>query len=196
MALSCIPLALARAVQMASPDRDMKMVAALDLGAASTTFCVVCRGCPLYVRSFRGCHIQRVVDKLRQSLDISQEEAHLVLKDFGLPSTSDHSISIDDIKAVIAEAAAEPLQVLIDELNRTLLYLRTHRRALVPSEIVLLGGGASVRGISELLSHKTGLAVKLWRPERMTVPIDTVAEYPSEMLGPAIALSTHAWVSK
>jgi Tfp pilus assembly PilM family ATPase len=191
-ALDGIPLALARAAWMARSHTEPPMAALLDLGANSTTFCVAYEGQPLYVRSLLRCGQSRIVDALAPSLGISPEEVQLVLRTHGVPSPRGGSGAAIALQEVVAQAACGPLAALVDELNRTLEYLRTHRSELAPNHILLFGGGATIRNLPELLAHKTGITARVWRPAHESSAAAN-GTCPWEMLGPAIALSSLAW---
>ena len=70
----------------------------------------------------------------------------------GLPRTI--NVRSGDIR----EAMAEPLNVIVEAVKRTLERTPPELAAdIVDRGIMLAGGGALVRGISELISHETGI---------------------------------------
>jgi rod shape-determining protein MreB len=70
----------------------------------------------------------------------------------GLPRTI--NVRAGDIR----EAMAEPLNVIVEAVKRTLERTPPELAAdIVDRGIMLAGGGAQVRGISDLLSHETGI---------------------------------------
>ena len=62
----------------------------------------------------------------------------------------------------IREAMAEPLNVIVEAVKRTLERTPPELAAdIVDRGIVLAGGGALVRGITDLISHETGILVHI-----------------------------------
>ena len=72
----------------------------------------------------------------------------------GLPRTI--NVRAGDVR----EAMAEPLNVIVEAVKRTLERTPPELAAdIVDRGIMLAGGGALVRGISDLISHETGILV-------------------------------------
>jgi rod shape-determining protein MreB len=72
----------------------------------------------------------------------------------GLPRTI--NLKAGDLR----EAIAEPLNVIVEAVKRTLERTPPELAAdIVDRGIMLAGGGALVRGISDLISHETGIFV-------------------------------------
>ena len=70
----------------------------------------------------------------------------------GLPRTI--NVRAGDIR----EAMAEPLNVIVEAVKRTLERTPPELAAdIVDRGIMLAGGGAQVRGITDLISHETGI---------------------------------------
>ena len=62
----------------------------------------------------------------------------------------------------LREAIAEPLNVIVEAVKRTLERTPPELAAdIVDRGIMLAGGGALVRGISDLISHETGIFVHI-----------------------------------
>jgi Tfp pilus assembly PilM family ATPase len=191
--LDGLPLALGRATQMAVGDRTGQPTAAVDWGFHSTTFCIVSQGQPLFVRSLRDCGLEAIVQSVCSVMEVSLDEAHVILRQHGL-SAGQQDAASDELAAAITEVVSEPLARVVGELNRTLDYLKTHRPALSPGRILLFGGGATIKGVTSLLSRRIGLEVQAWRLPGATADRESAADCPPEMLGPAIALSSLAWL--
>lgn len=195
--MDAVPFAVSRAVAMVA-GRD-EPVAALDWGYRSLTFCLVYRGSPAYVRTIRGAGLEELVEPLRDSLNISSDEAVAVLAKHGLPLVDE--IDVSEIQMAIGKIVAEKLERLVDELNRTLAFLRAQRKPLLPRRLWLFGGGATVRNVAKFLTQKIDLPVAVWdfpgaaganRTDRGAVQ---KTHCPLAMFGPAMALSSLAWVN-
>jgi Tfp pilus assembly PilM family ATPase len=190
--LDVLPLSLARAVELGDPKSSQVPVAAVDWGYRRATLCIVLNGRPLFVRCLRDAGFAAVISALCRSLAVSGEEAQKLLTDRGLPALS--GVGNHELQEVIAEVAAQPLQVFAEELERTVTFLRQQRRALIPQKIVLFGGGAAIRNIGPFLADKLETPVAPWslngqpatsRPNQPPLPL----------LGSAVALSALAWES-
>ncbi|MFV2066248.1 MAG: hypothetical protein ACC645_04660 [Pirellulales bacterium] len=189
--LDALPLALARAVELGSPGASRSPVAAVDWGCGRATLCAVFGGRPLFVRCLRNAGFEGVLQSLRATLSVNQDEAQKLLTDHGLPHREQETS--DELPSVIEEVIAEPLNRFVEELNRTLAFVRQQRRSLAPKKLILFGGGASIRNVSQYLVEKVGLPVEPWDLETKDAAGDLGRVLPMQLLGPAIALSSVAW---
>ena len=189
--LDALPLALARAVELGSPGASRSPVAAVDWGCGRATLCAVYGGRPLFVRCLRDAGFDGILRKLSETLSVNREEAQKLLADHGLPDRDKHPC--EELQSVIEEVITDPLNRFIDELNRTLGFLRQQRRSLAPQKMILFGGGASVRNIAQYLSDKVELPTEPWNLEAKDAAGESGRGLPIQILGPAIALSALAW---
>jgi Tfp pilus assembly PilM family ATPase len=186
--LDVLPTALARAVELGSPGSSRLPVAAIDWGFRRATLCAVLNGRPHFVRCLRDCGFASTIAALTKGLSISSEEAQKLLTERGLPLRSGQTD--DELQSVIEEVITEPLNVLVEELERTIGFLRQQRRALVPTKLVLFGGGAAVNNIAPYLADRLDLPADTWTIHGRA---HTETRIPVPLLGPAVALSTLAW---
>ena len=194
--LDGLPLALARAVQMAiSPLEGGEPIAAVDLGFSSTTFCIVQDGRPQYTRCVRGCSLGQMIKSVRTTLGVSLDEAQYLLTTQGLPDPQHQDEQNEDLRAVIAEAASDALNELVEQLGKTLAYFGAHRPSLSPDRIWLFGGGTTVRGVTPYLARAIPLPIDVWQLPQVHGSKDVDAGCPTSMLATAIALSALAWTN-
>jgi Tfp pilus assembly PilM family ATPase len=189
-AIDVLPMALARAVEMGDPGSSQVPVAAVDWGYRRATLSLVLNRRAVFVRCLRDSGFAPVISALCRELSLSHDEAQKLLVERGLPSKSYGDG--DELQEVIAEVAAQPLQVFAEELDRTLVFLRQQRRAIIPQKIVLFGGGAAVRNIGPYLAEKLSLPVAPWSLEGTATRLDR-NQPPLPILGSAVALSALAW---
>ena len=169
-----IPMALARATELRFPSRDKEPVAILDWGYTRTTFCLELGGCPVFVRMLRDSGFKNTIHSICESLEVSTDEAMGLLREHGLALANG---SGTEIQRAIAPIIIPTLGKVLDELQRTLQFLR------------------SVRNVDNWLANKTQLDVKTWQVE--TPPdANTNSHSPVHLLGPAVALSALAWSQK
>jgi Tfp pilus assembly PilM family ATPase len=188
--LDGIPFALARAMDMAPAYRSQGCSVAIDWGFSTATFCAIRDSVPVLVRRLPKCGFSEVIDALRVALGVSFDEAQHLLTRHGLPGPS---AGDPGIQAVISRATVEPLDAFADELKRTLLFLGSREETSLPDQLWLFGGGATIGNISECLSEKVGAAVQVWRAFEESERSDSERLCPTELLAPAIGLSSLAW---
>jgi Tfp pilus assembly PilM family ATPase len=193
--LDGLPFALARAVSLAYGEQHSAPVAAVDWGDASSTFCLIANERLIFTRHLRNCGLGLLVDAVRQALNVSEEDVRHILNRYGLPDPQQPNGDDAQLQTIVAEAGAEQLNEIAEELRKTMAYLRMQFAALFPQQICLMGAGAGVRNVAGFLSRETGINVELWRlPVAVAAP-RPVLESGAEPLGIAVALSALAWVS-
>ncbi|MHC4403475.1 MAG: pilus assembly protein PilM [Planctomycetota bacterium] len=198
--LSCqvmdgLPFALARAVKLASRAGSTAPTGVVDWGFASGTFCVASDGRPVFTRHLRNCGFAPVVDAVSRALDVSHEETRRLLAEAGLPIADDRSVRRREIQNVIAEVAAQFLNELIDELKKTISYLKMQYPQFLFSRLRLLGDGAVVTNLPAFLSDRVGVPVDVWRLPRAQGDADDASGHHPAVLATAAALSALAWES-
>ena len=187
-----IPFALARAVAMDSSNAGRSTVAALDWGFTSVTFVVVADGRPSFVRSFRDCGVGRIVRSLCEKFGLTVPECAQLLGRYGIP----HPETVDrgtGLQQMIYDLASEPFASLQNELEKTFLYLHRQAPDLMPEQIVLFGGGATINNGASLLSSRINILVKCWQPSWLAGDIDNPGCARNNLFGQAAALSALAF---
>lgn len=207
-AVDGVPLVLARAVGLVGGLNGGKRVLAVDWGYSNTTLCVVGDDRPLYARRIHGCSFGKVLDSVMSTLGVTLDEAqHLVDTEGIVPPDVDDEASSglkNEIAAAgaprdrrtqvaVTDAAAETLDELIGQVNRTLHFMEAQRRHLQPAAIWLLGGGASMRNIGSYLTQALSLPVHIWTMDGETEEIPCASGPRSAVFGGAVALSALAW---
>lgn len=182
-----VPQALARAVNLSAYGSPMPPVAALDWGYSQATLCVVADGVPAYVRALKDCGFDRVVAAIIEELDVNSEEAQQLIEQYGVEGLN--SNSAEEVPALIGELMAEPLRQLESEMTRTLSHVGFQRRAIAPQQLVLFGGGGTIRGVERHLSQRLHLQTSAWR---MSQHDETNSNHDC-LFGTALALSALAW---
>lgn len=181
-----LPCALARAVQLAEGPASMEPSAVIDLGFSSPLFVVVIDGQPVFVRPLRGCDMQSFTRPLCAGLDINLAQAEQLLGRFGVASSGRSEATAAEIAT--HRLAAEPMDALISELQRTLGYLSQQLREQVPRRMWVLGGGAAWPGMAERLAEKLDLPVHPWKLPGLAPATDRS----DALFGVAAALSSLA----
>ncbi len=190
--LDSIPTALARALRLATGEDDAAPAAILDWGYSQATISAVAGQRVALVRRLRGCGFCAVLERAAAALglDVEEVEQLLVLPANGGVRGSAAARLADALNLI----ARPPLEALVDELQRTLRFLRSHMRQAVPERLWLFGGGAVWRDAAAFLAPRIGIPVEKW--DFIRAGIETPGETPrAELFGPAAALSCLAWTA-
>jgi Tfp pilus assembly PilM family ATPase len=186
--LDSVPCALARATALCEPDLSETPLAALDFGFSSAVLIVAKGGRLLFTRQLRGCSLQMLLKPLQDGLKLSAVEAQQLLCRYttGLPLDASPL-------AALAKAAhgmiAEPLNQVASEVKRTLDFLDLQFCSIVPKKLILLGGGAIIPALPNILAEETDLPTRLWALPTADSPSPTE----EALFGVAAALSSLAW---
>ncbi len=182
--LDGLPFTLSRAASlMGSTSRP---VAVIDWGCSRVTFCVVQDATPCYVRVLRDCQFDLAVATLCQQLHATRDEARKLLQNHGFPA-GETDLEEARIQTAIEECLHDFMQGFLEELQRTLLYLRTQHSSWSPRQLYLTGGGATVRHIDHYLDQRCRLPVRRWHWPELEDGADS--RFPMELLASAISLS-------
>lgn len=157
-AIDGLPFAIARAVSLSLEEDDVP-VAALDWGASAVLFVLCEQGRPVFIRRFRDCGSFRIVEQIEKRLGLAAPECARLLESLGIES-SDHGLQ-NNVARIVAHATQTTLRVLLEEMSRTLRFLKADL-GIAPERLVLLGGGSSIRHISRQITEWTGLDVENW----------------------------------
>ena len=188
-----LPFALARAVKLAYASGPAAPVGAVDWGFASATFCVASGAKPLFTRHLRSCGASPLLAAVSEALGLSETEAMQILAGYGLPGPERGDGELAELQEVIAEVGAEPLSEMVEELNKTISYLRMQYAGILPERLCLFGEGATIRNVTTFLSKKVGLPIDVWRlPHLENHTREDSGDHPA-LLGTAAALSALAW---
>ena len=192
--LDGLPCTLARAVELAAPAGPAP-AAAIQWGMADATFCVVASGQVLFARHLRNCGLGRLVEAVVQTMSVTEQDAVDLLATYGLPGESPVEGVAREVQDVIAEITAPALRETLDEITRTIAYLRTAGPGMQPSQVYLLGEGAAVRNIAGHVQRVVKLPAVLWHLPEPAEGAAHPATCPQQLLGAAVALSALAWTS-
>ena len=189
--LDGLPFALARAINMVSPQSSELPVAAVDWGFTTAAFTVVAGGIPVFTRNLRECGLEHLMRTVSDGLELSDQECEQILTTYGIPHPGANS-QPSNLQQAIFDLATEPLSEMVDELIRTLSYLRQHQSAFFPTRIWMFGGGAAIHNVAEFLASKTGVPIEVWRLAGRSTDSDQQKNSKTALLGPAAALSALA----
>jgi hypothetical protein len=160
-AIDGVPCIHARAAMLA--DRSTaETIAVLDWGATTPMLTIISRGRPVFTRILRDCGLNPAVKSTADRIRFEADELHELLMasgqslEFG-PMASARSSEI------LRDLADRSLQRLEPELQRTLRFLKRQGQDLVPSRLLLIGGGALLPNVAERLAEALQTPTSIWR---------------------------------
>jgi Tfp pilus assembly PilM family ATPase len=103
------------------------------------------------------------LEAVRESLGVTADQAKHLLETNGLPNPDQGDPDCSAVAQAIVDGAAEPFRNLVRQLDRTLAYFHAQRRTLVPTKIVLTGGGAAICNVDRFLGQRLELPVATWQ---------------------------------
>ncbi|MEX0919311.1 MAG: type IV pilus assembly protein PilM [Parcubacteria group bacterium] len=133
-------------------DETLRPVMIMDMGAASTKLYIVERG---IVRASHTVNrgSQDITLTMSKSLGITPEQAEVMKRDVGATGTDK---SVNDIIALV-------LDHIFAEANTTLLsFEKKHNKTI--SKVILVGGGAALKGLSEFAKDNLKTEVEIGDP--------------------------------
>ncbi len=192
--LDGLPFAVGRAVGMIL-GRAHAPVAVLDWGRASSMFCLVRDGLPLFTRHLRNCGLDKLLESVGQTLGLPEVDVREVLARYGFPGDPAADAQATEIQAVIAEAAQAQLGELVEELQRTIAYMGTQIVGIRPEQLCLIGDGAAVKHAGRIVADQLHLSVDTWEAATSASPGGGPEAIALPQFATAIGLSALAWTS-
>jgi actin-like ATPase involved in cell morphogenesis len=129
-----------------------------------------------------------------ENLGISRDECRYMLATYGI-NESPLQATANDVSEAISQLTADPLQHIVDELRKTLSYIRKQLPSLAPDRLLLFGGGATIRNVAITLARSVGIESAVWQLASESVDRSESIDPSQALLGPAIALSALAGAS-
>ena len=132
----------------------------VDFGRSKTNFIVFWQGFVRETFSF-PLSSQNLTEQIMRSLQVSFEKAEELKFEYGLGKV----FKLDEKKwrNEIFEAILPPVVALAQEMRKYIFYYETHDKMRV-SKILLVGGGANLKGLVRFLSYETDLKVERANP--------------------------------
>jgi len=186
------PLASAEAVLSDEEKQDGVMIA--DIGGGTTDIAVFKDG-SIYYTSVLPVAGYQVTHDIFIGLGLSFEMAEEMKKRYGKVSSGQEDLASED-KAVTQDGHSvsysellEIIQVRVEEMLRLIIMElpRSDYPKLIPSGLVLTGGGSNLPGIAELAESITRLPVRIGTPARLD-GVGDVLQNPAYATGVGLAL--------
>lgn len=133
-------------------DQSLRPVLIMDMGAASTKLYIVERG---IIRTSHTVNrgSQDVTSTIAKSLNISNERAEIIKREVGLLGPDKN----------VTDVITLTLDYIFSEVNTTLLAFEKKYNKTV-AKVLLVGGGAALKGLSEVAKNNLKTEVELGSP--------------------------------
>jgi type IV pilus assembly protein PilM len=187
------PLAMARAVDLVNRIRSERCVLAIDWGFSNVTLCIVCQRRPLYARRLQDCGLRLLRQSICDDMGVTEDEAQHLIDSQGVLSSGSGEAGDQELQAAITEAAYGTIDALLQQVQRTLQFVQTQRRHVLPSAVWLMGGGATIPHIGSYLSGKLDMPVHIWSMPAVNTDLAPADGRRSAVFGLSAALSALAW---
>lgn len=179
LALETETIATSRLIAFGGVSTGTKMV--MDFGANGADLSVIKNGSMIFSQS-----LNTGSDALTKSistdfgLELAQAEQYKIT--YGLDATQ--------VEGKIYKSIEPIMQIIVDEMVRTLNFFRTHLPDSIPDEILLVGDGAKLKKLDEYLKQKIGVNVTLANPfAKLEVSDDVKNEFKQQdMVGFSVAI--------
>ena len=177
--------ALARAAHESYKSDVMRLV--IDIGYESSTVLLCSNGAPVHSRKLRECGLKHCLDSMCDRMQLDRNEAYVLLNECGLPANPKRQTTVDKI---LADIIVPTFGKLILELDKTIKFYQSRFGDLMPTELIVCGGGASVANIDQWLGSQIGLAVSLWSDANTARDQDRSVDRTSASFVNALAMSS------
>gem|GEM_PF-1027366 len=190
--LDGLPFALARAVHFVDPTSCSDTFAAIDWGCHEPLFVVVKDGVPAFHRVLRNCGLDAAMTAIRDEFSVSRFEACRLLAAVGIDQASldkQPGNKTRPIRQTVTRCVDPVVHRLLDQVRRSLDFLRQQSRHLVPQSLWLLGGGAALSGVEKAFASRFDLPCRIWQPSAPRFAPNLPAHMPLAPFGAAVGLS-------
>lgn len=176
------PCVLARAVQIHCGNSATGIRAAIDWGVSSPSLTLIQDGHPIYSRSLRNCGIESFIESGAEVFQCTAADFHELLIDINHTLHTRGPETVRHLLDAIEQLTISSVDRLLEEVDRTLNYVRQEYPSRQIEEIVLLGGGCLLPNCETLIAQSLDCPVSRWQ-----VPLDPEQSVGMKCLEPIFA---------
>lgn len=174
-------------------DRLKTVWGILDIGFNTSRLYLIYEGAPVYARVVRGSG-RELTETLAGALHVEFAIAEQYKRIYGLtPSERGFRsvvgglarISEEALPGVLYSILRPVLEAMADELEKSFRFVLGRMSRSVAGRLYLVGGGARLKGLSELLSNRLGVSVGAPDPARV-LPLESHTAQPHPMCSAAL----------
>jgi Tfp pilus assembly PilM family ATPase len=158
------PWALTRAMLLHDPALKNSTSAILDWSASDPLLVVQQGGAPQFTRRLEGAGLNQLTSKIQERLDLPLHCIMYYLSRFSSNSPL-NADSIAEGKRQLDWALSllvPGIQIIVEQLTKSFNYLQWQCKELVPKNLLLCGGGATLPILVEALSRHLNIPVQIW----------------------------------
>jgi Tfp pilus assembly PilM family ATPase len=185
-ALDTQPSCLARLSLLTEPC-FIETQGVVDWSYDAPLFTVARNGRPYYTRHLRNCGFRQTLEALGHDLGLMESEAVMLLRK--VSSQSGLLRDATSVAEVVRRSVAGPIGRFIDELNRSLSFLATEPKIMMPKRLILVGCGAGLPKIDEEITAQTGIPSIRWTPHNVEPSELSAESLPCHLLAGAASVS-------
>ncbi len=161
IALETETVAIARSLTSSSTGH-IPTTLLMSIGASTTDLAVVDNGVIQFTRSI-GTGGTAIARAISQELGFDMNQAEEYKKAYGLME--------DQLEGKIMKVVRPVVEVIVNEVERAVMYFQTHNPQTTVKRVVLTGGTAQLPGLVLFLANTLGLEVQIGNPwEGIVIP--------------------------
>lgn len=153
IALETETMATARALTFNRPGQDSILV--IDFGSGGTDLSVIKGQYPIFSQSL-GTGSDALTKAIASDFNLEYSQAEQYKRTYG--------IQANVAEGKILQSLTPVMQIIINEINKTLNYFRAHLQESSPRQIYIVGDGAKLPGLSEFLTTNLGITAEVTDP--------------------------------
>lgn len=135
-----------------------KPILVLDFGAVGTDMSVVKNGKLIFAQTL-GTGSDALTKAIANDYGISEQQAEQYKRAYGMLETEGEGKIARSIKPV--------MEIVLNEINKTVNYFKAHLQEGTPSTIYIVGDGSKLLGLTEFMGQKLGIATEIFDPSRV-----------------------------
>ena len=183
--LDAIPCAMARSTSMVVDDESASTLA-IDIGYGQVTITLVKAGIPVLSRGVRSLGLVTLLDQIATSFDLSWADAQTLL----FQSPNDSRAKTNRFSSPLQQQIIAFLQVIANEIDKTVLYVSRSHRSASPNQVLLMGAGARIPFLNQAIEERVGLPTQSWS---IDLSENLFGSQPIATFAIAAGLSALAW---
>ena len=158
--LDAVPCAMARATSMVVADSSHSTLS-VDLGYHQATVTLVMAGKPLMSRALRSFGLIPLLEQISRSFEIGMSDSQTLL--FQSSSTRNGHLEVqDEFANPLQQTLSGFLQLLSNEIEKTVHYANRAYRSMTPCQLLLMGAGVRIPNVDQAIEGRVGLPTHTW----------------------------------
>jgi type IV pilus assembly protein PilM len=182
--------AIARASAAMTP-QSSGMVAAVDIGWDSATLVLLHQTTVVYERNLNGCGVKPLIQAIGHDQQLAPEVVDYLLYDLGLDAETRGKEGDRKLSMKVRGYVQSLFDQLEQELQLAMGYAQHQYPQAPVQQVLLVGGGAAIAGLSSQLAQSLETAVEVVSPKRLfdcPAPLAEQASHPALTVAAGLAM--------